>query len=381
MSRVVFAGGGTGGHLYPALALAEALRVEAPDVSVHFVGARRGVEARVLPQKGLPFTLLPIEPVSRAHPLRNWRVLPALARSVGAVARLFGSFRPQLVVGTGGYASAPACLWAVVRRIPLALQEQNAWPGATTRLLARRARQVHLGFPEAERHLRIGPATRVFALGNPIRRSDGAPDRAAARERHGLRTGAVAALVVGGSQGSLALNETLIGALEATSAGTLPPLPDTAQLLWATGPSHIEVVRARLAPLGFGPRVVAVPYIDDMESALQAVDLALSRAGAMTTAELLAAGVPALLVPLPTAAADHQTRNAEALAEAGAAVCVPESALTPERLWTELVALIGDGARRERMAASARERARPDAARDIARALLTLLPADARGVS
>jgi len=379
--RVVFAGGGTGGHLYPALALADALRAEAPDVSVHFVGARRGVEARVLPQKGLPHTLLPIEPVSRAHPLRNWRVLPALARSVGAVARLFGTFRPQLVVGTGGYASAPACMWALLRHIPFALQEQNAWPGATTRLLARRARQVHLGFPEAERHLRFGRTTRVFALGNPIRRSDASGDRSAAREHRGLAPDAVAVLVVGGSQGSRALNETLLGALEATAAGELPVLPEGAQLLWATGPAHFDAVHARLGPLALGNRVIAVPYIDDMEGTLEAVDLAVSRAGAMTTAELLAAGVPALLVPLPTAAADHQTRNAEALAAAGAAVCVHESELTPDRLWTELLALIGDGARREHMVERARERARPEAARDIARALLTLLPADARRAS
>jgi UDP-N-acetylglucosamine--N-acetylmuramyl-(pentapeptide) pyrophosphoryl-undecaprenol N-acetylglucosamine transferase len=378
---VVFAGGGTGGHLYPALALADALRAEAPDVAVHFVGARRGVEARVLPQKGLPFTLLPIEPLSRAHLARNWRVLPALARSVAAVARLFRAFRPQLVVGTGGYASAPACIWAVVRRIPVALQEQNAWPGATTRLLARRAKQVHLGFPEAERHLRTGRDTRVFAFGNPIRRSEGSAGGAQARERWNLRPDAVGVLVVGGSQGSRALNEALLGALEASAAGTLPALPDRVQLLWATGPSHIDAVRARLAPLAHGDRVRPIPYIDDMETALQAVDLAVSRAGAMMTAELLAAGVPALLVPLPTAAADHQTRNAEALAEAGAAVCLHESELTPARLWNELTALAGSHALRERMSASARERARPDAARDIARALLTLLPADPRRAS
>lgn len=375
MRRVVLAGGGTGGHLYPAIALAEALRAEAPDVAVHFVGAQRGVEARVLPQRGLPHTLLPSQPLSRAHPLRNWRVAPALARSMAAVSRLFRAFAPQLVVGTGGYASAPACLWAILRRIPVALQEQNAWPGATTRLLARRARQIHLGFPEAERHLRTGPRTRVFAHGNPIRPPSPAIGRPAARERWTLEPDCVAVLVVGGSQGSRAINERLLSALEASATGAGASPPSNLRLLWATGPAHFEAVRARLAPLGVDAWVRLVPYIDDMETALAAVDLAVSRAGAMTTAELLAWGLPALLIPLPTAAADHQARNAEALADAGAAVCLREQGLTPAALWDELVALASDDARRQDMAARARERARPDAARNIARDLLTLLPA------
>jgi UDP-N-acetylglucosamine--N-acetylmuramyl-(pentapeptide) pyrophosphoryl-undecaprenol N-acetylglucosamine transferase len=153
------------------------------------------------------------------------------------------------------------------------------------------------------------------------------------------------------------------------------------RLLWATGAAHIDAVRARIAPLGVEGWVEAVAYIDEMETALPAVDLALSRAGAMMTAELLAWGLPAVLVPLPTAAADHQTRNAEELAAAGAAICLREAELTPARLWTELTALVADDARRTAGAVRARERARPDAARDIARALLTLLPADARRAS
>lgn len=379
MRRVVFSGGGTGGHLYPALRLADALRAEAPDVAVHFVGAKRGVESRVLPQKGLPFTLLPIEPLSRAHPLRNWRVLPALTRSVSAVSRLFRTFAPQLVVGTGGYASAPACMWAILRRVPVALQEQNAWPGATTRLLVRRARQVHLGFPEAERHLRMGPNTRVFAHGNPIR-IPGQADRDASRKRWRLPGEAIAVLAIGGSQGSRALNERLLAALEMVADGSLS-WPEGLRILWATGPAHIDNVRDRLDPMGFGERIQPVPYIDDMETALTAADLAISRAGAMTTAELLAWGLPALLVPLPTAAEDHQARNAEALAEAGAAVCIRESELSPERLWSELTALVADEGRRSAMATRARSRARPEAAREIAKALLTLLPVDGRRAS
>ncbi len=372
MSRVLFAGGGTGGHLYPALALASAMRARGGEVQVHFVGARRGIEARVLPERGEAHTLLPVQPVHRGRLLRNWRVLPALARSMTGIARLFRHFRPQLVVGTGGYAAAPACLWAVVSGVPMAVQEQNSWPGATTRLLARWARQVHLGFPEASEHLRPGRRTRVFAHGNPIQSPAADADAAQCRARLGLRADATVVLVVGGSQGSRALNEALSGALAAVAAGTLAR-PAGLEVYWATGPTHLEAVRARLDTAVRG-WVHTAGYIDDMPTALAAADLALSRAGAMATAELMAWGIPALLVPLPTAAADHQTHNAMALAAAGAALCLHEPALTPAGLWEAVAALANDPARRRAMADAARGRARPDAARAIAHDLSTLLP-------
>jgi len=373
VSRVLFAGGGTGGHLYPALALAEAMQAAAPAVEIHFVGARRGIEARVLPERGAPHTLLPIEPVHRRRMVRNWRVLPALVRSLAGIAALFRRFRPQLVVGTGGYAAAPACLWAVVSGVPLAVQEQNSWPGATTRLLARWARQVHLGFPEAAAHLRPGRRTRVFTFGNPIRPPAERPDAHAARSHLGLRQDATVVLVVGGSQGARAINELLLAALDGVATGALVR-PAGLELLWATGPAHLDGVRARLAE-PVQDWVHTVGYIDDMPAALAASDAALSRAGAMATAELLAWGIPALLVPLPTAAADHQTHNARALDEAGAAVCLTEAGLTPAALWNALGSLTRDMARRHAMADAARARARPDAARAIVRELLTLVPA------
>jgi len=371
VTRVLFAGGGTGGHLYPALALADAMRAESPGLSAHFVGARRGVEAHVLPRRGEPHTLLPIEPVYRSQVLRNWRLLPSLARSLRGIARLFRQWNPQLVVGTGGYASAPACLWAVARRVPMAVQEQNAHPGATTRMLARWARQVHLGFPEAAGALRPGRRTLVLALGNPIQPPDARLERGACRAQFGLARDAIVVLVVGGSQGSRALNEALLATL-AVHGGARPR---DLEILWATGPSHIEGVTARLAQLGSPSWVRALGYIDAMPGALAAADIALSRAGAMMTAELLAWGIPAVLVPLPTAAAGHQAVNARALAAAGAAIHVEERELTPAALWHALSELVTDGAKRQRMSEAARARARPHAARDIARELLGLVSA------
>ena len=181
--RILFTGGGTGGHLYPAIALAEAFQQQDPAARVHFVGAQRGVEARVLPERGLPHTLLPMEPIRRSRPWQNWRLIPAMSGSVGGIRRLFSEFDPHLVVGTGGYASGPVAGWAVLRGVPIALQEQNSYPGFTTRMLARRAGQVHLAFPEAATHLRPGRDTEVIHNGNPIRPPDPAIDRAAVTRR------------------------------------------------------------------------------------------------------------------------------------------------------------------------------------------------------
>ena len=366
MSRVLFAGGGTGGHLYPALALAAAVRAERPDTEVHFVGAQRGVEARVLPAEKQPHTLLPFEPLRRSRLWENWKLLPSMMSSTMGLSRLFLTYRPRLVVGTGGYASAPACAFAILAGLPVALQEQNSFPGLTTRVMSRWARQVHLGFPEARAMLKPGKRTEVTALGNPIRPPDRTLDRLECRKRFGLDPAATVLLVVGGSQGSRAINEALLKAL--TEGARL-----NGQVLWATGPNNYESVKSRLAQMSNMDWVIPIPYIIEMPKALAATDVALSRAGAMATAELLAWGIPMLLVPLPTAAADHQTHNARALSAAGAAHMVLESELTGSRLWDELMLLTGDPLLRERMAQAAQERARPNAARDIAQHLVALL--------
>lgn len=373
MSRVVFAGGGTGGHLYPALALGAAIQDLRPDVDVTYVGAERGIEARVLPQKDVPHRLLPLEPLRRDRVWRNWRLPVAMVRSLAGLSSEYRKDRPDLVVCTGGYASGPAGFWALVSGIPIALQEQNSFPGLTIRLLSRWARQVHLGFPEARRHLNPGRRTEICDFGNPIQPPDPTIDAAAARRDFGLRPDSTVLLVVGGSQGAAAVNDALVAALEQAAAGELAAAPSSLEILWATGPAHVDGIRERLGRIDPGVPVHALGYIDDMPRALAVADVALSRAGAMMTAELQAWGIPMLLVPLPTAAADHQTHNAVALEEAGAAINVTQSELTPETLWRDVLSLIGDDARRGAMAEKARERGRPEAARDIAGKLLELV--------
>ena len=369
---VVFSGGGTGGHLYPALALADALLERRPDVRPVFIGASRGVEARVLPARRVEHVLLPVLGFERGAGLGGLRALPELGRSLQQVAELYQRLRPELVVVTGGYAGAPAGAVAALRRVPLALQEQNSVPGVTTRLLARFASQIHIAFPETVARLPASARERVSMSGNPVRPPTSL-DRVEARACFGLSAEATVVLVVGGSQGSLALNQALLEAVRAASDGRIqrPPL---LELLWSTGPSHLDRVRVELDALGAPQWVKAVGYIDRMDAALAAADLAVSRAGAMATSEFLAWGLPSLLVPLPTAAADHQTENARSLEAAGAALHLPQASLTGEVLLQRVIEVVGDAAQLEARRQSARRLARPNAARGIAAQLERLLP-------
>jgi UDP-N-acetylglucosamine--N-acetylmuramyl-(pentapeptide) pyrophosphoryl-undecaprenol N-acetylglucosamine transferase len=371
-ARILFAGGGTGGHLYPALNLGDAVKRADPLAETYFVGAQRGVDSRVLPEKGVQHQLLPLEPIRRAKPWENWRLIPAMAGSLRRLGSIFRTFRPQAAVGTGGYASGPAVLYALMRGVPIALQEQNSYPGFVTRKLAGRARQLHLAFPEARKYLKPGPRTQVFEYGNPITPPDFGVDRGEARARFGLGGGTVC-LVTGGSQGARAVNEALLSDLRGVAEKRLPPPPAGFEILWATGTANFDAIQAKLGEIGRPEWVKVLPYITDMPGALASADFAIARAGAMSLAELCAWGVPSILVPLPTAAANHQHHNAVALADAGAALLVPESELGQGRLWGEMMKLAAGPDARAEVAARARERGRPDAADRIAAELLKMV--------
>jgi UDP-N-acetylglucosamine--N-acetylmuramyl-(pentapeptide) pyrophosphoryl-undecaprenol N-acetylglucosamine transferase len=361
--RVLFAGGGTGGHLYPGLAIARALVRADSRIEPFFVGARRGVERDVLPGAEFPFLLLELHPVYRSRLWENWRTLAGAGAAWRAVGGLLRAERPALVVGTGGYASGATLARAVTARIPVVLQEQNSYPGITTRLFARWAHEIYLGYGEAAARLHPRAGAWVGETGNPIAPPpDPRPDRAAARREWGFPAlGGVVALVVGGSQGSRALNDTVAAFVDRG-------MPDAMYVIWATGRgsheryAHLETERLRI-----------VPYLAPIERAYAATDLAVTRAGALTTGELCAWGIPSILVPLPTAAADHQSANARVLAAAGAAVQVPQSEFTALRLDTELRRLAGDRMLRASMAAAAAARGRPQAAETIARRIMDLL--------
>ncbi|HEU4564269.1 MAG TPA: glycosyltransferase, partial [Gemmatimonadaceae bacterium] len=291
--RVLFAGGGTGGHLYPGLAIARALVALEPAARPFFIGARRGIERDVLPKSGFPFELLDLHPLYRSRPWLNARTVAGLGGAWRTLGRLARAERPALVVATGGYASGAALGFAAARGIPVALQEQNSFPGLTTRLASRVAREIYLGYGEAERWLHPRRGAWVGVTGNPIEPPpEPRPDRAAARRRWGFpETGGRVLLVFGGSQGARALNEVVAGWVERG-------LPDGLHLIWATGTAS-HAAYARLD----SERARVVPYLSPIAEAYAAADLALARAGALTAAELCAWGIPAVLVPLPTAAA------------------------------------------------------------------------------
>ncbi|MEO6067939.1 MAG: UDP-N-acetylglucosamine--N-acetylmuramyl-(pentapeptide) pyrophosphoryl-undecaprenol N-acetylglucosamine transferase [Gemmatimonadales bacterium] len=360
-TRILIAGGGTGGHLMPALAIAEALRAKRPDIEPVMIGATRGIEAQLLPTRNFRHHLLSIEPLYRHQWWRNAR-LPLVAWQVyRELGRIFDQERPALVVGTGGYASAPAVWFAGRRGLPSAIQEQNALPGLATRWLSDRVNEVYLGLPEAKERLIFGPKTKCWDTGNPIVPPDPAR-REGALKRFGLDGSKPVVLITGGSQGAVAINRAVAGWIEAGGA-------EKCVVIWATGRgSHAEFAKHHRAPV-----VQVHDFIDPMADALAVADIAVSRAGMMTGAELCAWGIPSILIPLPTAAADHQTGNAVALEVAGAAVHLPQSRLSTLALGRIIGELLGDEGRRRTMAARAKARGRPHAVDAIVSHLLTLL--------
>ncbi|HET6702358.1 MAG TPA: UDP-N-acetylglucosamine--N-acetylmuramyl-(pentapeptide) pyrophosphoryl-undecaprenol N-acetylglucosamine transferase [Gemmatimonadaceae bacterium] len=359
--RILFAGGGTGGHLYPGLAIARAVQRLDPSARPYFIGARRGIERDVLPASGFPHRLLDLHPLYRSRPWQNWRTILGFARAwreIGIIAR---EERPAAVVGTGGYAAAATCAWGAAHGIPVALQEQNSFAGITARLIARFAREIYLGYGEAARSLHPRRGAWMQETGNPIEPPPSPrPPRDAARRAWEFPASARVLLVTGGSQGARVLNEVVGAWIERG-------LPNGLHVIWATGKASYE----QYAPLE-STRVRVRPYLSPIADAYAAADLALTRAGALTLAELCAWGIPGILVPLPTAAADHQTANARALAASGAARELPQRDLDVERLDREVRTLLGDLARLEAMQRAALARGRPEAAETIARRVLAL---------
>jgi UDP-N-acetylglucosamine--N-acetylmuramyl-(pentapeptide) pyrophosphoryl-undecaprenol N-acetylglucosamine transferase len=361
--RVIFAGGGTGGHLYPGLAIARALKKADPRVEPFFIGARRGIERDVLPQVGYAFELLDLHPLYRSRPWENWRTIRGAMSAWRMIAGEVRSEAPACVVGTGGYASGLTLAYAVAHRIPFVLQEQNTFPGITARFFSRFAAQIHLGFPEARRHISPSKKTEVFDSGNPIEPPPAdAFEKAPARAKWGLPTsGGSVLLVYGGSQGSKAMNDVVAAWIDRG-------LPPDLFVIWATGKSNYDDL-ARYE----SSHVKVRAYIAPISEAYRVADFALSRAGAMATAELCAWGIPAIVVPLPTAAADHQTANAKALAAAGAAEMIRQSDLDADSLSRAVESMLSNPGKLASMRAKALERARPTAAADIATDILLLI--------
>jgi UDP-N-acetylglucosamine--N-acetylmuramyl-(pentapeptide) pyrophosphoryl-undecaprenol N-acetylglucosamine transferase len=342
---IVIAAGGTAGHVVPALAVADALRAEGAQVV--FVGGERA-ERTLVPQAGYPLEPISVEGLSRSNPLKAARAAAKAAGAVGAAARILRRVKPGAVMGGGGYVAGPVGLAAVARRTPLVLTEADSHLGLANRMLAPLARRVCLGFPIAGRE-----GSRYVHTGRPV--PPPATDRAAARERFGIPDGEDCVLVFGGSLGARSINEA---AIEAFAGAPY-------RVIHAAGTRDFAALRDRVP----GDRYDLRDYIDDFGEALLASDLCVARAGG-SIFEIAAHGRPAILVPYPHAAGDHQAANARWMERAGAAVVVEDRDLTPERLRATVGALFSDRERLEAMGRASAGLARPDAAQRIAAELL-----------
>lgn len=351
---LVFAGGGTGGHVFPMIAVAEAVKALAPDVRLVFVGTERGLEARAVPERGYPLELMRVLPLRGGGFAGFLKGLGRAALSLPEGRALVKRLKPAAVLSVGGYAAGPVSLAAWSLGVPVALLEPNSVMGLTNRLVAPLAARGYVAFAEAARHFR---GNRARQVGVPLRPGfEPAP--------YTEPRGALRVLVLGGSQGAKALNEAVPRAARELVAAL--------DIVHQCGPAHADAVRALYAELGLAERARVVPFIDDMPAALAAADLVVGRAGAGALSEMCAIGRPGLLVPYPFAADDHQRVNAEALVRSGAAVMVRSAEATPERLAREIAELAQDRARLVRMAAAARQVGRPAAARNVALDLLEL---------
>ena len=355
--RVVIAGGGTGGHLFPGLAVARELLRRRPEAVITFAGTARGIEARVIPREGFELDVL------RSAGLKGTTAV-ALARGLlllplGGVDawRILSRRRPDVVIGVGGYSSGPVVLAAALRRIPTLLMEQNAVPGLTNRTLARVVSAAAVTFDETTTYF----GRRGFVTGNPVRAEFFAESDAAAA----AGTSPPRVLIFGGSQGAHAINVAMVEA-----AAQLAAHPGGLALTHQTGERDLERVREGYRRAGLQARVE--PFLYAMDREVKAADLVVARAGATTLAELTAAGKAAILIPLPTAADDHQRKNAEVLARAGAAEIVDQRGLTGAILADRIAALASDAPRRAAMARAAKALARPDAAGAIVDCVLAL---------
>jgi UDP-N-acetylglucosamine--N-acetylmuramyl-(pentapeptide) pyrophosphoryl-undecaprenol N-acetylglucosamine transferase len=344
---ILIAAGGTAGHVVPALAVADALRAEGADVV--FVGGERA-EKTLVPEAGYELRPIRVEGLSRSNPLKAARGVLRAGAALRTAQRILRDVRPDAVMGGGGYVAGPVGAAAAAGRIPLVLTEADSHLGLTNRLLVGRARRVCLAFPIAGRE-----GDRYLVTGRPV---PPPADRAAARAQFGLAEGETCVLVFGGSLGARSINEAAVDAFADAPF----------RVLHACGRRDYEALKARLGtppPKNYDLR----EYVSPFGPALAAADLTVARAGG-SIFEVAAAGLPAILVPYPHAAADHQTTNAKWMADAGAAIVLRDDEVTPQRLDDEVGALLADTARLARMAEASRALARPDAAQAIAREVL-----------
>lgn len=365
--KILISGGGTGGHIFPALSIANAIRRRDPEAEILFVGAQGRMEMERVPAAGYKIIGLPVAGFDRKRPWRNAKVLVKLWKSMRLAKKVLNDFKPDACVGVGGYASGPMLKQAQKRGIPTLLQEQNSYAGVTNKLLAKKAKAICVAYDGMERFF---PSEAITKTGNPVRHeiATASATKEEARNALGFDPGRPLVVVVGGSLGARTLNEAMMLALK-------PILEAGASVLWQTGRLYADDCLAFATPLieKWGPgRLQVMPFVGRMDLTYRAADVMVSRAGASTISEIQLTGVPSVLVPSPNVAEDHQRKNAEALARRDAAVMILDKDCKAE-LSGEVVRLLGDGPRRREISANALRMALPDADEKIVDRLLHII--------
>ena len=360
--RIIIGGGGTGGHVFPAISIAKAIMELEPEAEMLFVGAENKLEMEKVPEAGFQIVGLPVAGFQRKQLWKNTSFLFKLYRSMRKSAKIIESFRPAIAVGVGGYASGPILRAAANRKIPVVIQEQNSYAGVTNRILAKRSARIFVAYDGMEKYF---PPEKIVFTGNPIRQGITGSQ---AKKEDGLKyfgfTGSKRViLIIGGSLGAGSINRSIENGLDR--------LGKDFQIIWQTGKIYHDAIISRVDP-GGNPNLVILPFIKHMDMAYGAADIIISRAGAGTISELAVAGKPVILVPSPNVAEDHQTKNAMALVRKNAAIHIPDNQ-TSLKLVDACMAVLEDEKMRRQLSENIRALAIPDAADRIAREILELI--------
>ena len=362
--KVIISGGGTGGHIFPAVSIANEIRAKCPKAEILFVGAEGRMEMQRVPAAGYPIKGLPVAGFDRKNLLKNIPVLFKLIKSRAMARQIVKDFQPHVAVGVGGYASGPTLNVCGALGIPTLLQEQNSYAGVTNKLLAKHASRICVAYDGMERFF---PADKILFTGNPVRQNllDESLSKDEAVRAFGLVPGKRTILIVGGSLGARTVNESILGNLP------LVRQQSSVQFIWQTGKYYSEEIRAELERRGKPANLVVMDFISDMRQAYAAADLVISRAGAGSISEFCLLGKPVVLVPSPNVAEDHQTKNALALVQKEAALYVPD-ADARRTLLPLAINTVADHAKLDSLSRHIRQLAKPNAASDIADEVIRL---------
>lgn len=361
--RLMISGGGTGGHIYPALALIEALRKREPDSEILYVGTEKGLESRIVPEQNIPFKTIKIQGFKRSLSLENVKTIGLFLKSVGDAHKMIKEFHPDVVVGTGGYVSGAVVFAASLQHIPTVIHEQNSVVGVTNKFLSHFVTKIGISFEDARKDF---PAKKVVFTGNPRATQVSRIKPNDALTEYGLQSDVPTLLIFGGSRGAEKINSATVEAL--------PQLKQkNYQVLFVTGSVHYKKIMAQIDPNALGKNCVVRSYIAEMPQLLPDLEAILGRAGATSLAEITALGIPSILVPSPYVTNDHQTKNANSLVKNGAAELLPESKLNGESLLKAADALMTDENLRIKMGTAAKKMGRPHAADDLLNVLESVI--------